>query len=53
MKFYVNMIAPSTMKARNASDGHWYVNPAAVEFEEAIKKAVGDRRVPDEWTFYN
>lgn len=53
MKFYVNMIAPSTMKARNASDGHWYVNPAAVEFEEAIKKADGDRRVPDEWTFYN
>lgn len=53
MKIVVKKIAPSAMKARNMSDGHWYVNPLAVEFEEALKEAVGERRVPDEWQYYN
>lgn len=52
MKVVVKKIAPSSTKARNASDGHWYYSPVWLEFEEEVKKSVGDLRVPD-WKYFD
>lgn len=53
MKVVVKKIAPSTTKARNASDGRWYYSPVWLEFEEEVKKSVGTKRVPEEWKYFD
>lgn len=53
MKVTVKKIAPSSTKARNASDGHWYYSPVWLDFEAAMKKAVGRKRVPEKWKYFD